>query len=66
MHTHREEDQLTSDDLLREVAAVLAAGLLRLQDRPDPAQHLAPEKPSESGPDGLEVPGQTSVSVQAG
>ena len=46
----------TPQERLREVAALLAAGLLRLRTRPNlasvatvPGQHAAPEKAEESG-----------------
>lgn len=57
---------LTPDDRLREVAAVLARGLLRFHDRPpaaDPGGHPAPQNPPESSPNCLELPGETVLSV---
>jgi hypothetical protein len=69
-HLDDEPEQLSPDERLREIAAVFAAGFLRLRDRPDPdpvsAPPAAPEKPSDSGPDCLEGSADTSVTVQAG
>jgi hypothetical protein len=61
---------LTPDERLAEVASILAAGILRLHARaamPDDAEpRLAPENPAESGSSGLEVPGETVLSVHNG
>jgi hypothetical protein len=61
---------LTPDSRLREVAAILAAGLLRLSARAalaaDLGEHSALGNPPESGPTCLEVPHETVLSVPAG
>jgi hypothetical protein len=60
---------LTPDDRLREVAAVLACGLLRLHARPsapDPAGHPASKNLPDSSPNCLELPGETVLSVHTG
>ena len=60
---------LTPEDRFREVAAVLARGLLRLHARPAaacPAEHLGPENSPDSSPNCLEVPGETVLSVHTG
>jgi hypothetical protein len=70
MRPHDEPAAQTCDERLREVAAILAAGILRLHSRAalpaDPAQHSGPENPPESGQDCLEVPGKTVLSVHTG
>jgi hypothetical protein len=54
---------LTPDDRLREVATILAAGLLRLSARAALAtgsgEHCGPVNPPESGRTCLEVPDKT-------
>jgi hypothetical protein len=61
---------LTLDERRREVAAILAAGLLRLRARAalptDPGQVPGPENLPETGPDCLEVPAETVLSVHTG
>jgi hypothetical protein len=61
---------LTADERLRELAALLARGLLRLRDRrllPDAASpHPLPEKTPESASNCLELPGETVLSVHTG
>jgi hypothetical protein len=61
---------VTHDDRVREAAAMLAAGLLRLGARAALAtgsgEHCAPEYPSESSPTCLELPAETVLSVPAG
>lgn len=61
---------LTPHDRLREVARLLAAGVLRLLDRPAQtatlAEHPAPENLDELPRDCLELPGETVLSVQDG
>jgi hypothetical protein len=62
--------RMTPDERLREIAAILAAGILRLRSRAalpaDSGQHSGPENLPETGPDRLEVPGETVLSVQNG
>jgi len=62
--------RLTPEERLREVATILAGGLLRLRDRaalPNPtAPHPAPEIPATASTQGLEVPANKSVTVHGG
>jgi len=68
MRPQTDPTSMTADERLREVAAILAADLLRLRARSalptDPGQVPGPENPSETGPDCLEVPGEIGLSVQ--
>jgi hypothetical protein len=61
---------LTPQYRLREVSRLLAAGVLRLLDRPAQAATLAgqpaPENLDEVTRDCLELPGETVLSVQDG
>lgn len=61
---------LTPDERRAEVASILAAGVLRLHVRaaiPDDASVPSdPETAAESGSLGLEVPGETVLSVHNG
>jgi len=57
---------LTPEDRFREVAALLAAGLLHLRATDDPAGRPAPEKSSNSTPNCLELPGETVLSGHTG
>jgi hypothetical protein len=70
MRPHDDPAAMTADERLREVAAILAAGLLRLRDRSalpaEPGQVPGPENLPETGPDGLEVPAETVLSVHTG
>ena len=73
--------RMTADQRLREIAAILAAGQLRLRARSAlPTDPLTlrplpvgegqgeggPEKLPETGPDCLEVPSETVLSVHTG
>jgi hypothetical protein len=70
MRPHDDPAAMTADERLREVASILAAGVLRLRSRAalpaDPAEHSGPKNPLESGQDRLEVPGKTVLSVHTG
>jgi hypothetical protein len=70
MRPHDDPARMTADERLREVAAILAAGLLRLRSRAalpiDPGQVPSPENPPETGQDRLEVRPETVLSVHAG
>ena len=61
---------LTPDQRLAEVASILAVGVLRLHMRaaiPEDAEQLpAPENLEKSDSPGLEVPGETVLSVHNG
>lgn len=70
MRPHDDPAAMTADERLREIASILAAGLLRLRDRSallaDPTEHPGPENPPESGQDRVEVPAETVLSVPTG
>ena len=59
--------RMIAEERLGEVAAILAAGLLRFRARSalptDPGQVPGPENLPKTGPDGLEVPAETLLSV---
>jgi hypothetical protein len=61
---------LTPDERLRELAALLARGLLRLHERRllpgADGPTSPPEKPPESVSNCLELPGETRLSVHTG
>lgn len=61
---------LTREARLRELAAILAAGISRLRARAalavDSDEHSASENTAKSGPTCLEVPDETVLSVPAG
>lgn len=61
---------LSPDERFREVARLLAAGLLRRQTQAqspaDPDTRAIPKNLPESAPAGLEVPAETRLSVQGG
>jgi hypothetical protein len=56
------------DDRVGEIAAILASGLLRLWARAalPGGPHAPPQIPRDSSPNGLEVPGETRLSVHTG
>ena len=57
---------LTPGERLSEVAGILAAGVLRLHARAAlPGDNSGPEKSLDSSPAGLEVSGETVLSVYA-
>jgi hypothetical protein len=70
MRPHDDPATMTADERLREVAAILAAGILRLRSRAalptDPGQVFGPKNLPESGQDCLEVCGETVLSVHRG
>jgi len=61
---------LTAAERFRELAGILAAGILRLRDRAalvaDPSEHSAPENPEKTGDSCLELSAKTVLSVQGG
>jgi hypothetical protein len=61
---------LTTAERFRELAGILAAGILRLRDRAalaaDPGQQSAPENPEKTGNSCLELLGKTVLSVHSG
>jgi hypothetical protein len=70
MRPHDDPAAMTAEERLREVASILAAGVLRLRSRAalpaDLGQHSGPKNLPESGQDCLEVPGKTVLSVHTG
>jgi hypothetical protein len=70
MRPETDPARMTADERLREVAAILAAGLFRLRARSalptNPGQVPGPENLPETGPDCLEVPAETVLSVHTG
>jgi hypothetical protein len=54
---------LTSDDRLRLIASILARGLRRLRDRPDPSPFHVPQNLDESDPNRLAVGSHDPVTV---
>ena len=70
MRPFEDPSSLMPDERFTEVAGILAGGILRLHARAslseDAAEHSAPENPAESGSSGLEVPGETVLSVHNG
>jgi len=61
---------LTPAERFRELAGILAAGILRLRDRAaldvDPGKHFIPENPEKTGDSCLELSGKTVLSVHGG
>jgi hypothetical protein len=69
MRPHDDPAAMTADERLREVAAILAAGILRLSSRaalPDTGKHSGPKNPPEPGRDCLEVSVETVLSDHKG
>jgi hypothetical protein len=58
--------RLSPDERLREVAAILATGVLRLRRRAALPAENAQKNPVELSPDGLEVPVEPRLSVRVG
>ncbi|MFN4260886.1 MAG: hypothetical protein ACK4RK_16445 [Gemmataceae bacterium] len=65
-----DNSDLTPQDRFREIAVLLATGMLRLRDRAalaaDPDEYSAPENPEKTGDSCLELPGETVLSVHTG
>ena len=64
-----DDSDLTPPDRFREIAALLAVGVLRLRaraDAADPSEHSAPENPEKTGDSCLELSAKTVLSVQGG
>ena len=57
---------LSPDERLREAAAILATGVLRLRQRAALPTEKGRKNPVESSSDGLEVPAETRLSVRVG
>lgn len=58
-----DSDPTTPEELLCQVASILASGVLRLRSR---ATSAPEKKPAEAELEGLEVPAETGLSVRAG
>jgi hypothetical protein len=58
--------RVSPDERFREVAGILAAGVLRLWQRSALSTENRKENEPESSPDGLEVPAQMRLSVRVG
>ena len=58
--------RLTPDERLREAAAILAAGVLRLHQRAALPGENGRKNLVKSSPEGLEVPAKTRLSVRVG
>jgi hypothetical protein len=71
---HRQHDDndslLAPDQRRREIATILAAGILRLHNRAAlltfASERTSPEKPENSAPNCLEVPDEARLSVHTG
>jgi len=59
-------DKMTPGDRFREIATILAEGVLRARKRREPAAGPSSEKVLESAAQGLEVPRDTRLSVLTG
>ena len=68
MHYFEDPGQMTAEQRFDEIASILAAGLLRLQQRPAtlPKSGRVCQDSPESGTSGLELPAQKGLSVRAG
>lgn len=66
MPTCADAARLTPDEQLREVATILAAGVLRLRQRAALPTGDTQKKPPNSPAAGLEVPDETVLSVHTG
>jgi hypothetical protein len=66
MYESYEPDELTPDERLEAVAAILARAVLRLSTSRSEYRIFRPENCEESGDDPLEVGGETVLSVTAG
>lgn len=58
--------RLSPDERLREAAAILAAGVLRLRQRVALPVENRGKNPEKQPPDGLEVSAETRLSVRVG
>ena len=58
--------RLSPDERLKEMAAILAAGISRLRQRAALPADADLGKPAECSLDGLEVPAETRLSVRVG
>ena len=66
MHDRADSARLTPEERLREAAAILATGVLRLRQRTALPPEQTPENPAELPAAGLEVPVETVLSVHTG
>jgi hypothetical protein len=56
-------DELTPEQRLQQIAAILAKGVIRCQRRLRDAASAPKQVSSESSPRGLEIPGKTRLSM---
>ena len=63
MRPHDDPAAMNADERLREVARILAAGILQLRSR---AALPVPNSPPKSAQDSLEVSAETVLSVHSG
>ncbi len=70
---HTTDVPLSADERLREVAAILAAGLLRLRTRPQlaatsdmPGEHVPPQESADSAQKALGLPATARPDPHAG
>ncbi|MSR55825.1 MAG: hypothetical protein EXS09_21510 [Gemmataceae bacterium] len=66
MHADLDPSLMTPDERCREVAAILASGLLRLRDRAALASDTASENPSEPVGNSLEAVPANPLTVHVG
>lgn len=58
--------RLSPDERFREVAGILAAGVLQLRQRSALSTENSEENVPKSSPDGLEIPAETRLSMRVG
>jgi hypothetical protein len=66
MRQHSDPDHLSPEQRRQAIAVVLAAGLLRLTERPPTLHATRTENLADSSGDCLEVSGETRLSVHTG
>jgi hypothetical protein len=66
MRPHDDPAAMTTAERLRAVAALLAAGILRLHSRAALPADSGPKNPPESGQNCLEISSETVLSVHKG
>jgi len=66
MFDRADSTRLSPDERLREAAAILATGVLRLRQRAAVPAENNPKIPAERPPEGLELSGKTRLSVRVG
>jgi hypothetical protein len=66
MSNYADSTRLSPDEGLRDVAAILANGVLRLRQRAALPAETARKSPENRSPDGLDVSAETRLSVRVG